>query len=141
MVQREGEVNAKNPPTCIFLAKILANFYQVLVCCRRFGVTRGQWPFRPAGRESMMRTHSLHMFPCFSGFKIPSVAQIYKISGQEDLLHLIHQIWTMSHGPAVAAPAGKIYNNILLQMAKTCHTTMRKENGILLLLLISALKN
>ena len=31
-------INAKNPPTCIFLAKMLANFYQVLVCCRRFGV-------------------------------------------------------------------------------------------------------
>ena len=42
--------------------------------------TRGQWPFRPAGREAIMR---IHMFPCFSGFKMPSVAQFYKISGRK----------------------------------------------------------
>ena len=59
--------------------------------------TRGQWPFRPAGREAMMRTQSLHMFPCFSGFKMPSVDQFHKTSGLENLRHLIHQILTMSH--------------------------------------------
>ena len=46
-------------------------------------------------------------FPCFSGFKMPLVAQFYKISGQGNLLHRIHQIWTLSHWPAVAAPAGE----------------------------------